>query len=103
MDILCTRCGEPWDVFSLVDDMTPEEAENLKAGKGCPCCTGKEPCQEGKTDCQECGYYVRFKGCILGQFKPINDEARFIQRGLAEVLGDDIDGLAGAMDDFGLI
>ena len=41
MDILCTRCGEPWGVFSLVDDMTPEEATNLKAGRGCPCCAGK--------------------------------------------------------------
>ena len=43
MDILCSRCGEPWEVCSLVDGMTPLEAKRLKAGGGCPCCADKFP------------------------------------------------------------
>lgn len=81
MDILCTRCGEPWDVFSLTDDMTPEEAEALKAGRGCPCCAST-PDEE---------------------LHNINPEGSYAQRHLADILGDDIDGLAATMDDFGLI
>ena len=78
MDILCTRCGEPWDVYSLTDDMTPEEASDLKAGRGCPCCKGKEVTN-------------------------INPDGSCIQRELAGVLGDDIDGLAAMMEDFNLL
>lgn len=81
MDILCTRCGEPWDVYSLVEDMSPKEAEDLKAGRGCPCCS--------KID--------------SANLHPINDDARYIQRELASVLGEDIDGLAATMEDFNLI
>ena len=81
MDILCTRCGEPWDVCSLADDMSLKEANNLKAGKGCPCCTNIDS----------------------ADLHPINDDARYIQRELASVLGDDIDGLAATMEDFNLI
>ena len=81
MDILCTRCGEPWDVFSLVDDMSPEEANDLKAGRGCPCC--KDTSDE--------------------ELHNINPEGSYIQQELAGILGDDIDGLAGTMEDFGLL
>ena len=81
MDILCTRCGEPWDVFSLVDDMSPEEAEELKAGRCCPCC----------------------KHTPDENLHNINPDGSHIQQALAGILGDDIDGLAASMEDFGLL
>jgi hypothetical protein len=76
VDIYCPRCGEPWDVYSLVEDMTPEEAADLKAGRGCPCCKGKPV-----------------------ESRPFRAEASGV---LLEVLGDDIDGVAATLEDFGL-
>jgi hypothetical protein len=76
VDIYCGRCGEPWDVCSLADDMTPEEAKNLKAGKGCPCCIGKEV--------KERPYRAVVSAALL------------------DVLGDDIDGVAATLEDFGI-
>ncbi len=81
MDILCTRCGEPWDVFSLVDDMSSEEAASLKAGKGCPGCVNTP----------------------TEQVVNIAPNSSLIQAELATLLGDDMDGLASTMEDFGLI
>jgi len=75
MDIYCPRCGEPFDVFSLVDDMTPEEAADLKAGRGCPCCQGQEATE-----------------------RPLRAEATSV---LLDVLGDDIDGVAAELEDAG--
>lgn len=104
MDILCTRCGEPWDITSLTDDMTQEEAEKLKAGRGCPCCAEWDLCQLD-IPCENCQWYSGGKrfACDAGKFKPRADDARHIQRELAGILGDDIDGLAAMMDDAGLI
>ena len=100
MDILCTRCGEPWEVCSLVDDMTPQEASKLKRGDGCPCCEGKEPCLL-KVSCDDCEYYSG-RWCQRKMFKPINQEGREAMSVLAGVLGDDVDGMAAMLDDFGL-
>ena len=75
MDIYCPRCGEPFDVFSLVDDMTPEEARDFKAGRGCPCCKGQEVTE-----------------------RPLRAEATGV---LLDVLGDDIDGVAAELEDAG--
>ena len=84
MDILCTRCGEPWDVYSLTDDMSREEAAQLKAGDGCPCCSHLTTIQ-------------------IGNIHIDRRESMEIQKALAEVLGDNIDGLAGMMEDAGLV
>lgn len=41
-DLICNRCGEPWDAYGVRhDDMTKEEAEIFLRGGGCPCCTSK--------------------------------------------------------------
>lgn len=79
MDILCTRCGEPWDASLL--DLTKDERNVFLAGAGCPCCSHL-PDNE---------VYNRAP------------ESSCIQSELAAVLGDDIDGLAATMEDFGLI
>jgi len=101
MDILCTRCGEPWDVYSLTNDMTSEEANRLKRGEGCPCCYGKKPCDE-EIPCDICPCYEGLR-CTNNKFKVINDEGRLAQTVIAEILGDDIDGLAATLEDFGLV
>jgi hypothetical protein len=50
-DIICRVCGEPWDAYGVImslrkpegDDLTPQEARDLLAGRGCPCCRGQPP------------------------------------------------------------
>lgn len=38
-DIICKKCGEPWDYYGLKDgDVEPDEARRILAGEGCPCC-----------------------------------------------------------------
>lgn len=73
MDIYCKRCGEPYDIFSLTDDMTPEEAGRFKRGEGCPCCYGK-PVEK----------------------QPFRAQ---LASALGGILGDDVDGLAAEMED----
>lgn len=73
MDVYCQRCGEPYDVFSLTDDMNEQERQDFKKGVCCPCCKGKEI-----------------------EKKPARAEIASI---LAPLLGDDIDGLAAMMED----
>ena len=73
MDLLCTRCGEPWEM--TLDDLSPAYRKDFLKGKGCPCCHN------------------------LKTATNINPENSYIQRELAPLLGDDIDGLASMMDD----
>jgi len=40
MDVYCKVCGEPWDLYSVKEDMSEEERKQFLAGKGCPCCKG---------------------------------------------------------------
>lgn len=82
MDIYCPRCGEPYDVFSLTDDMTDEERADFHAGRGCPCCRNKPD-----------------KEIVLS---PERAELLTVQSMLRTFLGDDIDGLAAELEDFTL-
>ena len=72
-DIYCPRCGEPWDVDSVQHAFTPEERERFWSGQGCPCCFGEEVKE-----------------------RPFRAEAMSV---IADVLGDDIDGMAAEMED----
>lgn len=83
MDILCSRCGEPWETYYVQHDMIPQERDRFWAGKGCPCC-------EGKAEEEFAGRAER------------TSFARLAQRELKAVLGDDVDRLAALMEDFGL-
>jgi uncharacterized protein YbaR (Trm112 family) len=41
MDILCVKCGEPWDAYGVNHgDMIAWEADMLRRGIGCPACKG---------------------------------------------------------------
>ncbi|MFH1416757.1 MAG: hypothetical protein ABII12_00505 [Planctomycetota bacterium] len=80
MDLVCIRCGEPWDM----DYVRHEEPEAFKRRGGridhCPCCPEKKPKHSAK-----------------------EQERLDAIAALADLLGDDIDGLAGTLDDFGLL
>lgn len=98
MDVYCGLCGEPYDVFYVNQEMNQNEdgprpdgttigtfgrrtilpAEAFKAGKGCPAC------KWGKNAPAE---------------RPYNAEA---SAALMELCGDDLDGVAGMLEDFGL-
>ncbi|MFH1486193.1 MAG: hypothetical protein ABIH46_08990 [Chloroflexota bacterium] len=81
MDLLCERCGEPYDRLSLTDDFTTTERRRFLASEGCPSCYGNPV----GTRAEETAF------------------AREAQVALREVLGDDLDGLAAMMEDFGLV
>jgi len=82
MDLLCQRCGEPYEVFYITDEMTEEERKDFHAGTRCPSC-----CKKTAADIH---------------LSPRQQEAVEIQSVLRDVLGDDIDGLAAEMEDCGL-
>ena len=77
MDIMCTNCGEPWDVYYVTHD-EPEEFERRGCAiVHCPCCKSHEEPVRSEED--------REKALILG-----------------ELLDGDIDGYAADCEDFGL-
>jgi len=51
-DVLCAKCGEPWEAYSLQPgiynsgdgDLTKVEAERFLRGEGCPCCKFGKVC-----------------------------------------------------------
>ena len=69
MDLYCPRCGEPWELYYVQQEMTPEERSRFRSGEGCPSCYGK------------------------------TIEKRPLRAEIAATLGDDIDGLAAEMED----
>ena len=89
MDVHCCNCGEPWDQYHLRHDLAdigPEDlvAEGWKFGSSrlvvlhCPCCP-----QDGSR-------------------LPDAEQRAAITQDLADLLGDDEDGLASTLDDFAL-
>lgn len=79
MDLYCTRCGEPWDMDTLLHD--DPEGFDRKGGRitACPACRG----QTVNLSEQEAERLA-----IIGE--------------LADLAGDDLDGLAADLEDFGL-
>lgn len=73
MDVYCKRCGEPYDVDSLSFDFTSQERKDFHAGISCPACKGKE---------------VNARPFVCDLMAAVSD-----------IMGDDIDGLAAAMED----
>lgn len=41
MDVLCPRCGEPFDLYTVQHEFTAKEREDFWTGKGCWCCSGR--------------------------------------------------------------
>ena len=76
MDLFCQVCGEPWDIQSVEHyDFSDSERKKFHAGKGCPACKFGEKAPED----------MPFRSMLASA--------------AADILGDDIDGLASIMDD----
>ena|GEM_PF-476199 len=109
LDVHCTTCGEPWDVYHLrhdaiyETDLSPAEAKTW---------TQLSPPLKLNDRYREkfkaAGY--EFGGSILNVLrcpacpkdaKPDPDKAA-MKAGIVELLGDDEDGIAATMEDFGL-
>ena len=78
MDLICTCCGEPWDVDHVLHQEPDEFDRRGGLIRACPCCHGIEP--DGMTE--ERRSRLRAVAAV------------------AELLGDDVDGLAATLDDF---
>jgi hypothetical protein len=81
MDIYCPRCAEPCDVDELhyAEPMTYSQARKVYFDRS-----------------QGCGVVFNGRPCEL-----VDDIRAELSAMLAGELGDDIDGIAGMMDDFG--
>jgi hypothetical protein len=109
MDVHCTTCGEPWDTYHLQHDAIYETdltSDQAKAwGKLSP---PKRLSAHFREKFQEAGYefgssilvLLRCPVCPKGAKPDI--EKTIIKSELANLLGDDEDGLAAAFEDFGL-
>jgi hypothetical protein len=109
MDVHCTTCGEPWDTYHLRHDaihetgLSPAEA---KAWSALP--TQERLASRFREKFAGAGYefggslmvLMRCPACPKGA-KPDQEKAA-LKAGLAEILGDDEDGLAATLEDFGL-
>ena len=80
MDIVCTRCGEPWHTDHVLHDEPEGFIRNGGIIFRCPVCPKEKP-----------------------NLAP-EERARLESiRDLGELLGDDIDGLAATLEDFDLL
>ena len=85
MDVECCNCGEPWDQYYLRHELTPEEVRDGSWRFGssrlvvlsCPACKENEPLSDAR-------------------------DRKWAVQAIAEILGDDEDGLASTLEDFGL-
>jgi len=80
MDLVCTRCGEPWHV----DYVLHEEPEDFERKGGliyrCPTCPKGKP-----------------------KLSPERREELAAVREVGELLGSDVDGFAAMLEDFNLL
>ena len=109
MDVHCTTCGEPWDVYHLRHDAifeTDLDQAEAKAWSGLsPQLRLSQRYREKfKTAGYEFGTSVlnvmRCPACPKDA-RPDPDKAA-LKAGIVEILGDDEDGIAATMEDFGL-
>jgi len=109
MDVHCSSCGEPWDVYHLrhdaifETDLDPAEAEAWRV------LSLKQRLSERyREKLKAVGYefggsvfdVIKCPACPKG-VKPDPDKAA-LKAGLTEILGDDEDGIASTFEDLGL-
>jgi len=109
MDVHCSSCGEPWDVYHLRHDAIFETDLDSAEAEVWRSLSASERLSNGYREKFRAARY-EFGSSILDVIhcpacpqdaKPDPDKAA-LKAGLAEVLGDDEDGLASALEDFGL-
>jgi len=37
-DVRCVQCGEPWEYYYVMHEMTEAEKKSILSGSGCPAC-----------------------------------------------------------------
>lgn len=80
MDLVCLNCREPWDMETVLHESPERFERHGGAIHSCPSCKGKSV---------ELSEEEEFKSMATSA--------------LADVLGDDIDGLAASLEDFNLL
>ena len=109
MDVHCSSCGEPWDVYHLrhdaifETDLDPTEAEAWLSLSTIERLSSRYR-EKFKAAGYEFGAFildVMHCPCCPKGATPDPDKAA-LKAGLAEILGDDEDGLAATLEDFGL-
>ena len=80
MDVICTCCGEPWDIYHVLHEEPQEFDREGALIKGCPCCHGREP--------------EHLNRRTRNQLRALADAAR--------LFGEDLDGLAAFLEDMQL-
>ena len=109
MDVHCSSCGEPWDIYHLrhdaifETDLDPAEAE---AWRGLSLAVRlsnryREKFEAAGYTFGASIYDVVHCPCCPKGAKPDPDKAA-IKASLVEILGDDEDGIAATMEDLGL-
>ena len=109
MDVHCSSCGEPWDTYHLRHDAIFETKLNPEEAKAWAALPAKQRLSRR--------YRERFRAvgwefgaslldvvhcpCCPAGAKPDLDKAA-MKAGLVEILGDDEDAIAAAMEDYGL-
>jgi hypothetical protein len=109
MDVHCSTCGEPWDVYHLRHEaifetyLDPAEAESWRSLSLIERLSTRYR-ERFKAAKYEFGAsildVVHCPACPKGA-KPDPDKAA-IKAGLVEILGDDEDAIASVLEDFGL-
>ena len=109
MDVHCTTCGEPWDVYHLRHDAIYEtDLSHDEAKAWTQLSPPVKLLDRYREKFKEVGY--EFGGSILNVMrcracpkdaKPDPDKAA-LKAGIVDLLGVDEDGIAATMEDFGL-
>ena len=82
MDIICTNCGEPWDVYHILHD-APADFDRIGANiKNCPYC----PCSNTEVRPRQTEELGRREAMEI----------------IADMMGNDLDGAAAMWEDFEL-
>jgi hypothetical protein len=109
MDVHCTTCGEPWDVYHLRHDAIFETDLTHAEAKAW---TELSPALRLNSRYREkfraIGY--EFGGSIMNVIRcpacpkdaRTDPDKAALKAGLVEILGDDEDGIAATLEDFGL-
>ncbi len=109
MDVHCSSCGEPWDVYHLRHDAIFEtDLDHAEAKAWRELSPQLRLSQRYREKFKAAGYefgasildVMRCPCCPPG-VKPDLDKAA-MKAGLVEILGHDEDGIAATMEDFGL-
>ena len=109
MDVHCTTCGEPWDVYHLRHEAIFEtDLTHAEAKAWTELSQSLRLNQRYREKFKAAGYefggsmfnVIHCPGCPKGATP--DPEKAAIKAALVEILGDDEDGIAATMEDFGL-